>query len=189
MKCLFLGYSINQTKLINFLKKKGYIVKNTKKKIGKEITKYNLIVSFGYRKIIEKKILKFAQRPIINLHMSYLPYNRGSHPSFWSFYNKTINGVTIHEINSYVDAGPILFQKKLNYNIYKNKKLTFHQVYKKSFKELENLFIKNFNKIKNKNYIKRKNIPRRGSFHKKKDLPKDIKNFNVSIYNYLNRSK
>ena len=45
MKCLFLGYSINQTKLINFLKKKGYIVKNTKKKIGKEITKLNKSIS------------------------------------------------------------------------------------------------------------------------------------------------
>ncbi len=189
MKCLFLGYKKNKTKIINFLVKNNYTVKQSDKKVGKEIKNYNLVISFGYRKIIEKKILKFVQRPIINLHMSYLPYNRGSHPSFWSFYEKTTNGVTIHEINSNIDAGPILFQKKLNFDIHKNKRLTFHQVYKKSFKELENLFIKNFNKIKNKNYKKQKNILKKGSFHKKKDLPKDLKNFNVSIYSYLKRSK
>ena len=187
MKCLFLGYKNNKTKLINFLKKKKYVVKHTDKQIGKEISKYDLVVSFGYRQIIKEKILKLSKRPIINLHMSYLPHNRGSHPSFWSFYDKTLKGVTIHEINNSIDSGPILFQKKIKFNIIKNKNLTFKQAYKKSFNLLENLFIKNFIKIKTKNYRVKKNLIKKGSIHKKRDLPRDLKNFDLSIYDYLKK--
>ena len=181
MKCLFLGYKKNKTKLISFLKKKGFSVKQTQSKINEKINSYDLIISFGYRKIIKKEIIKSLKRPIINLHMSYLPYNRGSHPSFWSFYDKTLKGVSIHEVNESVDAGPIIFQKKLKFNFKKNKKITFKEVYEKSFNSLEELFIKNFSKIRTGNYKTKKNLIRNGSLHKKKDLPKNLKNFNLSI--------
>ena len=90
-KILFLGYNQHETHLINFLEKKGYLVK---KYLQKELTirdaiSFKNIISFGYRKIIKKKILSKLTFPIINLHMSYLPYNRGSHPNYWSFVDKT----------------------------------------------------------------------------------------------------
>ena len=108
MKCLFLGYNRSETKLVSFLKKKGYSVKQTKKNISQEASNYDLIISFGYRKVIKKNVLNSLKRPIINLHMSYLPYNRGSHPNFWSFYKNTPKGVSIHEINELLDGGPII---------------------------------------------------------------------------------
>ena len=73
MKCLFLGYNSSETKLINFLKKKGHSVKQTKRNINIKASSYDLIISFGYKKIIKKNILNSLKRPIINLHMSYLP--------------------------------------------------------------------------------------------------------------------
>ena len=187
MRCLFLGYRSNKTKLISFLKKKGFSVKQTNQKIDLRATDYDLIISFGYRKIIKKNVLRKLKRPIINLHMSYLPYNRGSHPSFWSFYNNTTKGISIHEVNELIDAGPIIYQKKINFKINKNKDLTFKQAYKRSFKELEKLFINKFEKIRFYNYQTKKNLIEKGSFQKIKDLPKGLKDFNVSIHSFINK--
>ena len=77
MKCLFLGYNEKQTKIINFLRKKNISVQNKKGNISLDmVKKYDFIISFGYKKIINKKIIANISRPIINLHMSYLPNNR-----------------------------------------------------------------------------------------------------------------
>ncbi len=189
MKCLFLGYNSSETKLINFLKKKGFSVKQTKRNINTKASSYDLIISFGYKKIIKKNILNSLKRPIINLHMSYLPYNRGSHPNFWSFYENTPKGVSIHEISELLDAGPIIFQKKINFQIFKNKRLTFKQAYKKYFIELEKLFIDNFEKLRIKKYKTKKNLINKGSLHRVKDLPNEIRNFDVSIYSFLKKKE
>jgi len=187
MKCLFLGYNENQTKLIKFLKKKKISVTNKKTKIvASDIKKYDIIISFGYSKIIKNSIIKKIKKPIVNLHMSYLPFNRGANPNFWSFYYKTKKGVTIHEVDKGVDTGPIIFQKEIKFNIQKNKKITFKKTYKILFLELEKLFIKNYKTIIYNKYKKKKNIKFKGKVHKKNDLPKDLKSWNLSIYNYLN---
>ena len=125
MKCLFLGYDKKKTRLITLLERKGISVKNIKRELIKnDLNKYDLYISFGYRKIIPIKYLKILRKPIINLHLSYLPYNKGSHPNYWSFVENTPSGVTIHEITRRVDQGPILFQKKIYFDHNKNKNLT-----------------------------------------------------------------
>ena len=43
------------------------------------------------------------KRPIVNLHISYLPFNRGSHPNYWSFVENTPKGVSIHEIDEQIE--------------------------------------------------------------------------------------
>ena len=118
---LFLGYDKNQCSLISFLEAKGCLVENKKTKLL-EITNHDLIISFGYKHIIKKEILEKLNIPIINLHISYLPWNRGSHPNFWAFYESTPSGVTIHEIDQGVDTGSIIFQKLLKFN---TRELTF----------------------------------------------------------------
>ena len=75
-KILFLGYSSKETKIIDFLKKKNYkvISYNQKKPNKLSLTYEDTVISFGYRKIFKKNILKKLKYPPINLHMSYLPY-------------------------------------------------------------------------------------------------------------------
>ena len=179
-QCLFLGYKENQTSLINFLKKKNFTIKNYQKipplKIFK---KSDLILSFGFRKIIKENILKKLKKPIFNIHLSYLPFNRGAHPNFWSFIENTPAGVTIHKIERGIDSGSIIFRKKIYFNINKNKFSTFKKTYYYLFLEAERLFKMNFNKIYNKKYKKINNY--KGSFHYKKDLPKWVKNWNMNI--------
>ena len=185
----FLGYSKNKTRLINYLKKKKNIklVQLHNRDLSlKNAFAADLIISFGYKKIIKKNILQMVKRPIINLHISFLPYNRGSHPNYWSFVENTPKGITIHEVDEEIDRGKIIIRKKVNFeNI---KRLTFKNTYDILINEIERQFIINFNKILKNNYItfRAKEI---GSFHKKNDLPKFFKTWDIDIYKYLKNYK
>ena len=188
MRCLFLGYNSKKTRLINFLRKKKISVISTKKEISiQQAEKFDLIICFGYRKIIKENILQKAKRPILNLHPSYLPFNRGAYPNYFSFYHNTKKGVTIHEIDKNLDTGPIIFQKEIKFNIKKNKELTFKQAYNILFRELEEIFIKNYKSLISNNYKIKKNNKSIGKSYKVRDLRKDLDhNFNISIFKYLN---
>ena len=190
-QCLFLGYKKNQTSLINFLKKKNFNIVNCQKIPSlKTFKQSDFILSFGFRKIISENFIKKIKKPIFNIHLSYLPFNRGAHPNFWSFIEKTPAGVSIHKIDKGIDTGNIILRKKINFNINLNKFSTFKKTYNYLFLEAEKLFKKNFNKIYNKKYEKILNISK-GTFHYKKDLPKWIKNWNMNISlakkNYLSQ--
>lgn len=187
LKILFLGYSSKKTRLLKVLKKKNKVFENRQKKINVQIVKkYDLLISFGYKTIIDPKILKSLKRPAINLHISYLPYNKGAHPNFWSFVEKTPQGVTIHEITRKIDDGKIIARKKIKFKL--TKKTTFKQTYKKLILEIEKLFIKNSDKILKGNY-KTKKIYNEGTFHYKRDLPKNFNKWDTQILSYLKNLK
>ncbi len=180
-QCLFLGYKKNQTSLINFLKKKNFRIKNYQKIPPLEMFKQSdFILSFGFRKIISGNIIKKLKKPIFNIHLSYLPFNRGAHPNFWSFIENTPAGVSVHKIDNGIDTGNIILRKKINFNVNLNKFSTFKKTYNYLFLEAENLFKNNFNKIYNKKY-KKISTNNKGTFHYIKDLPKWMKNWNMNI--------
>ncbi len=180
-KCLFLGYKKNQTSLIRFLKKKNFTIKNYQKipplKVFKES---DFIISFGFRKIISQNIINKLKKPIFNIHLSYLPFNRGAHPNFWSFIDNTPSGVSIHKIDKGIDTGDVILRKKIYFDINLNKSSTFKKTYKFLFLEAEKLFKRNFIKIYNKK-CKKILCHSKGSFHYKKDLPKWMKDWNTTI--------
>ena len=68
------------------------------------------IISYGYQHILRGPILDLEEyrNRIINIHIGYLPWNRGSDPNFWSWHDDTPKGVTIHQMDEGVDTGPIL---------------------------------------------------------------------------------
>ena len=49
----------------------------------------------------------------INLHISYLPWNRGADPDLWSVVDNTPKGVSIHYLDEGVDTGDIIVQKEV----------------------------------------------------------------------------
>ena len=147
---LFLGYSKDQTQLIGALENNNCRVEVTDKKINLDKSEgYDLIISFGYSYIIPGYFIEKCSCPIVNLHISYLPFNRGAHPNFWSFYDDTQSGVTIHLIDDGIDTGPILFQKKVNFS----DETTFSETYQKLINEIEKLFMDNLQRIIEKNWI------------------------------------
>ena len=55
IKYLFLGYGKKETNLIDFLRKKGIQVKHLNRKLkNKDLKDIDLIISFGYKKIIKQ---------------------------------------------------------------------------------------------------------------------------------------
>lgn len=170
MKILFLTNNKNTQPLIDWLNnsvKEEVIVWD--EKISKETIEKiqpDLIISYNYKFIIKKEILDSLPNRIINLHISLLPYNRGSNPNIWSFLEDTPKGVTIHYIDEGIDTGAILFQKEL---IFEENNETLSSSYDKLNKEIQSLFIENWVAIINLNFIP---IPQSnyGSSHSNNDF-------------------
>ena len=120
MKILYLGYPQNPIHL--FLKTKGMVFQ-TQEKINFNIDQFEWVVSYGYSHIIKQDMIDKAKNPIINLYISYLPFNKGADPNFWSWLENTLKGVTIHQIDKGIDTGDILIQKEVKFKHEQERKL------------------------------------------------------------------
>ena len=104
-----------------------------------------LIISFGYKYIILKNIIDIFKNKIINLHISYLPFNKGYYPNLWSHLEGSPSGISIHKIDKGIDTGAVLVQRKIFFNIYKHSFKTSYEILKR---ELIDLFCENCNLLK-----------------------------------------
>lgn len=157
-----------------------------KQQAGEEVTLYSekptftfvkelspdIFVSYNYKYIISEEIITLMDGKIVNLHISFLPWNRGADPNLWSFLENTPNGVTIHLIDKDVDTGNILLQKRFELN---ERVETLASSYKKLHDEIQKLFIVNWTIIKNFQISPSLQFGQ-GSCHYKKDSVK-IKDF------------
>ena len=180
-RVLFLGYDRSQTKIIDAVMEAGCEVHHTNQKV--ESADYDLIVSFGYRYILKRDFLDTVNCPILNLHISYLPYNKGAHPNFWSFYENTPSGVTIHLIDDGVDTGPIIFQRYVNFD---EGERTFKETYFRLKEEIENLFLDNLETIIRGKWSAKQQRGK-GTFHAVKDLPNEVGGWDVDIEDEIRR--
>lgn len=108
--------------------------------------------------------------PILNLHPSPLPRNRGSHHSFWSIMADEEHGATIHWMNQSLDSGPILEVMK-----YENDEVSISSdILKKSEKLCILLLRKNIKDILSANVlpIGNEQIEENSSIHYKKEIKK-----------------
>lgn len=179
---LFLGYDQVQTRLLDVLISNGCKVDHTEELIDGRIN-YDFIVSFGYRHILRKDVIESVGCPIFNLHIAYLPYNRGAHPNFWSFYENTPSGVTIHLIDEGVDTGHIVYQRYVNFD---NNESTFSETYNCLIEEIETLFEVNIDNIINDSWTSK---PQRGdgTLHFVKDLPAEFSGWTSVINDEIKR--
>lgn len=181
-KILFLGYDRTETSLIDFLEDRNFKITAQKEKVD-NFQGYDSVISFGYRFIISKEQINSSENPIINLHTSYLPYNRGTYPNFWSCVENTPAGVTIHEIDEGVDTGDIIFQER----VYLVKKgATFISTYQMLKEKIETLFKIHHEALLKKTYksFKQKGL---GTYHSKKDLPDWLAGWDMEIEEAIKR--
>ncbi|MBQ3033656.1 MAG: hypothetical protein IJD28_04690 [Deferribacterales bacterium] len=75
----------------------GHTCRLEEGKLQEPITE-DFIISFGYHYMVHKDIVKKFENKIINMHISYLPWNRGADPNLWSILENTPKGVTIHRL-------------------------------------------------------------------------------------------
>ena len=135
-------FNINK-KIINFSnpKKAEKIVLNELKK-----KKIELVCLAGFMRILSKNFIKNFKGKIINIHPSLLPKYKGLNTHRRVLINsEKYSGCTVHYVNSGLDSGKIILQKKVK--VFKNdtvKKLSQrilkqeHYLYPKALRKILN---------------------------------------------------
>ena len=100
------------------IKKKVFDFKNTlsEKKVINELKKndIHLICLAGFIKILSKSFIKNFKGKILNIHPSLLPKYKGLNTHERAIRNKDkYSGCTVHFVNSRLDPGEIINQKKV----------------------------------------------------------------------------
>lgn len=122
---LVLDKKINWESLLNVLRERG-------------ITHIFLL---GFMKIVSPLFLEQWQKPILNVHPSLLPLYPGLNSIRRAFEEKNDVGVTVHRVIAEVDAGSILFQKKV---VSAGEELPFEEVEKRVHLAEYELVLKSF---------------------------------------------
>jgi methionyl-tRNA formyltransferase len=73
----------------------------------------DVLVSYNLRRRVPAWVLHSV--PGVNLHIGYLPWNKGTHPVVWSVLDRTPMGVTIHWMDEDIDTGEIITQARVEY--------------------------------------------------------------------------
>ena len=103
------------------IKKKVFDFKNnsSEKKVIDELknNNINLICLAGFMKILSKNFIKSFKGQILNIHPSLLPKYKGLNTHEKAIENKDkYSGCTVHFVNSKLDSGKIINQKKVKIN-------------------------------------------------------------------------
>lgn len=165
-RVLFLGYHRSRTCLIEAIEANGWSVEQTADRVS-DLSGADLVVSFGYRHILPASVLATAGRPALNLHIGFLPWNRGAHPVYWALTEGTPLGVTIHEMDAGVDTGPIVVQRRVSLP---STDRTFAQAYETVFAAMERLFLDHMAALLAGAYIPTPQAGR-GSHRRVRELP------------------
>jgi len=108
--------------------------------------KIRLICLAGFVKVLSKNFIKKFSGKIINIHPSLLPKFKGLNTHKRALKNKeNFSGCTVHYVNSKLDSGKIILQKKVK--IKTND--TVYSLQKKILKEEHKIYPKAINKILN----------------------------------------
>lgn len=124
---------------------------------------FDLGVSYGYRHILKPNVL--AILPVVNLHIAYLPWNKGADPNLWSWIENTPKGVTIHWCDHGVDTGDIIAQRTTDMNWDE----TLATSYQKLHADILDLFRETWPKIRSNEAPRTPQAKTYGSFHRMKD--------------------
>tara|TARA_B100000035_G_C20956124_1_gene534285 strand:- start:540 stop:1124 length:585 start_codon:yes stop_codon:yes gene_type:complete len=134
------SYKIRK-KIYDFRKKS-----NSENQVLKDLKKnqIKLICLAGFMKILSNNFIKKFKGKILNIHPSLLPKYKGLNTHHRAIKNKEkYSGCTVHYVNSNLDSGKIILQKKVKIskkdtpNLLKKKILKWeHKIYPKAIKKV-----------------------------------------------------
>ena len=121
-------------------------------------------ILFGY--ILRKPMLDLLSAGCINLHPSFLPYNRGAHPNVWSIIDGTPAGASLHHIDESVDTGDIVAQTPVEVEPVDTGKTLHHKCEVAAFE----LFQRTWPQIVDGTAPRRPQDPTQGTAHRVRDM-------------------
>tara|TARA_B100000530_G_scaffold267829_1_gene180461 strand:+ start:535 stop:1275 length:741 start_codon:yes stop_codon:yes gene_type:complete len=122
--------------------------------------------------ILKKKLLRIPKNGTINIHPSYLPYFKGKDPNFWAILNRGPYGVSIHNVNTKIDSGKIIFRKKINKI---DSTIDGKKLYNINLTELVKLFKNKYKFLRTKKLNGPKLMNKKTKIYKRKDMVKESK--------------
>jgi methionyl-tRNA formyltransferase len=131
-----------------------------------DFSQAEFIICYGHRHLVREPILSRFQDRIINLHISMLPWNRGADPNFWSWYDDTPKGVSIHHVDWGLDTGDLIAQEAVDFSDYPDE--TLFTSYHRLRCAVEILFRNKWNDIRTGNTSRIKQT-HEGSYHRAAD--------------------
>ena len=108
--------------------------------------KINLICLAGFMKILSKNFIKNFKGKILNIHPSLLPKFKGLNTHERAIKNKEkFSGCTVHYVNSKLDSGKIILQKKVKISRNETPKTLSDKILDQEHKLYPKAIIKIFN--------------------------------------------
>ncbi len=109
--------------------------------------KIEIICLAGFMKILSKSFIKKFKGKILNIHPSLLPKYKGLNTHQRAISNKEkYSGCTVHFVNSQLDSGEIILQKRVKINKYETAKslakrilIQEHKLYPKAIRKVFSL--------------------------------------------------
>ena len=127
--------------LIEFCTKNKIPFTTDKIKIENIPFKPDIICSLYYRFIIPVEVINYCNGRIFNLHPSILPDYKGCSSITWAIINnEEFTGYTYHYIDSKIDTGDIISQKKIKINAFDNQVTLYYKVMIEALKDFTNVF-------------------------------------------------
>lgn len=111
------------------------------------------VISYNYSHIVGAEVIESLRGRIVNLHASFLPWNRGASPNFWSFVENTPKGVSIHFMDEGLDTGDLIAQEEMFFN---EEKETFRSSYQALNERMLHLFCRVWPKLSTGKIVGRK---------------------------------
>jgi methionyl-tRNA formyltransferase len=172
MDAVFLGLNEAGEKAYNWLNQredvevKALLTEEDQLSLIKELQP-ELVIASGFEHKVPEDIIEVPEKGIVNLHPSFLPYNRGSHPYIWPIIEGTPAGVSIHYMNAEIDEGPVIDKREVPVR----PEDTAENLYSRLQEEQFLLFTENWGRIKQGAKAREQDLDR-GQTHREKDLEK-----------------
>lgn len=127
----------------------------------------DFIVMFGHRQIIRDPILGKYKGRIINIHGSYLPWNRGAYPNLFSWVEDTPKGASIHHVDAGLDTGPVIVRQSVDFS--QAPRTTLASSYDAIKFACEELFDRSWPRVRRGGVVGMEQRPELGSSHTSKE--------------------
>lgn len=121
----------------------------------------DILLTIMWPEMVPFRMLAALRRPAVNLHLSLLPHNRGFRPNVWPIIDGSPAGVTLHELTSEPDQGPIVTQRSVDISRHE----TAQSLYGKLCRQAVKLFEDCVGSLICGDYVSREQNEALASFH------------------------
>jgi methionyl-tRNA formyltransferase len=142
---IFLGKNPAGEKVYNWLnqradvKVKALLTEKSQLSLIEEI-RPDIVIASGFEHKVPKEIIEIPEKGIINLHPSFLPYNRGAHPYIWPIIEDTPAGVSIHYMNEEIDEGELIDRREVEVKPDDTAEKLYQRLQEQQFQQFKDLW-------------------------------------------------